>query len=55
MPPALIEQLADGGTLVIPIGTYEQKLMAFTRQGNSCISRTLEAVRFVPMVKGELL
>ena len=52
VPPPLIEQLKEGGRMVIPVGgTYEiQRLMVLTkdRQGR-VITRELLPVRFVPM------
>lgn len=54
VPPALQQQLTDGGTLIIPTGEQQQLLRRVRRQGNEFISDTIEAVHFVPLVKGEL-
>lgn len=54
VPAALLQQLADGGRLVIPVGTQEQILRVFSREGEKFTSRDIEAVRFVPLVPGEL-
>ena len=54
IPQALLEQLADGGRLLIPVGDDEQQLLKITRQGNEYLSETIEMVRFVPLVPGEL-
>ncbi|MDK9739535.1 protein-L-isoaspartate(D-aspartate) O-methyltransferase [Vibrio sp. D404a] len=54
IPQALLEQLADGGRLLIPVGDDEQQLLKITRQGNQYLSETIEMVRFVPLVPGEL-
>lgn len=55
VPPALLEQLADGGRLVIPVGEHTQILKIITRQGNDYHEKQVEAVRFVPLVPGDLL
>jgi protein-L-isoaspartate(D-aspartate) O-methyltransferase len=52
IPPALIEQLADGGRLVIPVGDGElQDLVRVTRVGpDQVLEETLTTVRFVPLI-----
>ncbi|MFQ3288247.1 MAG: protein-L-isoaspartate(D-aspartate) O-methyltransferase [Alteromonadaceae bacterium] len=55
VPQALLEQLVDGGRLIIPVGDDKQILKVITRQGNSFHEQQIEAVRFVPLVPGELL
>ncbi|GAA5218417.1 protein-L-isoaspartate(D-aspartate) O-methyltransferase [Corallincola platygyrae] len=52
VPTALLEQLADGGCLIIPVGSNEQVLQRITRQGDKFYSEQIEPVRFVPLVKG---
>nr|WP_087023765.1 protein-L-isoaspartate(D-aspartate) O-methyltransferase [Thaumasiovibrio subtropicus] len=52
-PQALLEQLADGGRLVIPVGDDQQVLKRIIRQGDNFISEDIEAVNFVPLVAGE--
>ncbi|ASJ97478.1 MULTISPECIES: protein-L-isoaspartate(D-aspartate) O-methyltransferase [Shewanella] len=54
VPEALLEQLVDGGVLVIPVGEETQQLMRVSRQGNQFFSKTIEMVKFVPLVNGEL-
>jgi len=49
-----MEQLDDGGILVLPVGEQAQTLKRIQRQGNDFVIDTVEAVRFVPLVKGEL-
>ena len=51
-PPALIEQLADGGRLVIPIGQthLEQTLTVFERKADSITRQPGVACRFVPLL-----
>lgn len=55
VPPALLAQLADGGRLIIPIGEQTQILKVITRDGDDFNEQHIEAVRFVPLVSGELL
>jgi protein-L-isoaspartate(D-aspartate) O-methyltransferase len=55
VPPALLEQLADGGCLIIPVGEKTQVLKIITRNGNIFDEQQVEAVRFVPLVAGDLL
>jgi protein-L-isoaspartate(D-aspartate) O-methyltransferase len=55
VPQALLEQLADGGRLVIPVGDQNQVLKIITRDGDSYNEQQVEAVRFVPLVPGDLL
>jgi protein-L-isoaspartate(D-aspartate) O-methyltransferase len=54
VPLALLEQLADGGRLVIPVGSQEQILRIYQRHGTTVTSSDIEAVRFVPLIPGEL-
>ncbi|MCG3759267.1 protein-L-isoaspartate(D-aspartate) O-methyltransferase [Vibrio cincinnatiensis] len=54
IPQALLEQLNDGGRLVIPVGGDEQQLLKIIRQGDTWITDVVEMVRFVPLVAGEL-
>jgi protein-L-isoaspartate(D-aspartate) O-methyltransferase len=51
VPPALVEQLAVGGRLCLPVGRgLDQDLLVLTREPDGSISRrTLAPVRFVPM------
>ena len=51
VPQPLVEQLADGGKLVIPLGgMQEQDLVMFTRQGTELIRENILPVRFVPLL-----
>lgn len=54
VPTALLEQLVDGGCLVVPVGEKSQILKVITKQGDNYIEKQIEAVRFVPLVAGEL-
>jgi len=55
VPQALLEQLVDGGRLVIPVGDQTQILKIITRNSDSYSEQQVEAVRFVPLVPGALL
>ncbi|WP_033095788.1 protein-L-isoaspartate(D-aspartate) O-methyltransferase [Colwellia psychrerythraea] len=55
VPPALLEQLAEGGRLIIPVGEQTQILKLITRDGDAFNEQQIEAVRFVPLVPGDLL
>jgi protein-L-isoaspartate(D-aspartate) O-methyltransferase len=51
IPPPLIEQLAEGGRLVIPIGPAEQQELVRVVKRDGCVSKeSLLACRFVPLV-----
>ncbi len=52
VPQELLEQLAIGGRLVIPIGTSAQTLYVIERQAKEYIQTKLEAVKFVPLLGG---
>lgn len=55
LPQVLLEQLADGGLLVIPVGgAGVQRLLAVRRVGEEFHEQVLEMVSFVPMLGGEL-
>lgn len=50
-PPALIEQLADGGRMVIPVDGADQHLLLVTRDAEGISVEVEERVRFVPLVE----
>jgi protein-L-isoaspartate(D-aspartate) O-methyltransferase len=52
VPRALLEQLAPGGRLVLPVGTGEQDLLLIEHTEDGFRRSVIEAVRFVPMVPG---
>ncbi len=54
VPQALLEQLALGGVLIIPVGEAVQQLLRVTRNESGYHTETIEMVRFVPLVNGEL-
>ena len=51
VPSVLLEQLADGGRLVMPVGTLaQQRLLVVQRIGDRFAERELGGVRFVPLI-----
>lgn len=50
IPQALIDQLADEGLMVIPVGEDEQVLQVVRKDGES---QEIIPVRFVPMIPGQ--
>ena len=55
VPPPLIEQLKDGGRMVIPVGSpfYTQTLMLVEKEGDQVTTRSLTPVRFVPFTRSD--
>lgn len=51
IPPPLIKQLKEGGTLILPLGStvYYQMLTLVTKKGGQITVRQIDSVRFVPM------
>ena len=54
IPAALMSQLDEDGIMVLPVGEEQQVLQRIRRKGDEFIIETVEAVRFVPLVKGDL-
>lgn len=53
MPKALLEQLAENGRIVLPVGPEgSQELLRLTRRGNEYTRERLGFVSFVPLVGG---
>jgi protein-L-isoaspartate(D-aspartate) O-methyltransferase len=51
VPPPLVDQLAEGGRLVIPVGNSDhQQLLKIVKSQGRIIERELFACRFVPLV-----
>lgn len=54
IPYALIEQLVEGGRMVVPVGSYgSQSLVLGVKHKNRLVQRHLMDVVFVPLVKGK--
>lgn len=53
VPQALLEQLAVGGRMVLPLGAQEQFLTLIERDENGYTESRLEAVNFVPILTGK--
>jgi protein-L-isoaspartate(D-aspartate) O-methyltransferase len=52
VPPYLIQQLKDGGRLILPLGSiqYYQTLTLIERQGEELLVSYITSVSFVPMI-----
>jgi protein-L-isoaspartate(D-aspartate) O-methyltransferase len=55
IPPPLVDQLADGGLMVIPVGTpfLVQSLMLLEKTGDDVRTSSLMPVRFVPFRRAD--
>lgn len=53
VPQALVDQLADGGRMIFPLGTGAQRLVILRKKGGKIEQEADLRVRFVPMVRGE--
>jgi protein-L-isoaspartate(D-aspartate) O-methyltransferase len=54
VPPPLVDQLRDGGRLVIPVGSgIAQELQLVRKSGDALTTRHLDGVRFVPLIGKE--
>ncbi len=49
IPPPLLEQLKDGGRMVLPVGEYVQELVVVNKNKNGISMENVLPVRFVPM------
>ncbi|MBI2308460.1 MAG: protein-L-isoaspartate(D-aspartate) O-methyltransferase [Rhodocyclales bacterium] len=52
VPPALLQQLALGGRMMLPLGTSEQVLCLIEHRPEGFVESRLDAVRFVPLLSG---
>ncbi|WP_218352408.1 protein-L-isoaspartate(D-aspartate) O-methyltransferase [Alteromonas lipotrueiana] len=54
VPDDLLLQVREGGRLIIPVGDEQQQLLCIDRIDGELLTQTVEAVRFVPLVAGDL-
>ena len=54
VPESLLQQLAPGGRLVIPVGGASQSLRLIERNGTKFDETELDAVSFVPLLGGQV-
>jgi len=52
VPPVLVEQLAEGGRMMLPVGEWFQRLVILRKQQGRILQEEDLSVRFVPMVHG---
>jgi protein-L-isoaspartate(D-aspartate) O-methyltransferase len=52
VPQPLLDQLAVGGRLILPLGSRSQVLCLVERSGDGLVEKLYDAVRFVPMLPG---
>jgi protein-L-isoaspartate(D-aspartate) O-methyltransferase len=55
VPQALVDQLADGGIMVLPLGSHggAQNIVKLTKSQTGMTRENLIAVRFVPLLPGQ--
>jgi protein-L-isoaspartate(D-aspartate) O-methyltransferase len=53
IPSALVDQLAVGGTMVVPVGSTFQEMTIVTKTAQGVTHKETMSVRFVPMVDGK--
>jgi protein-L-isoaspartate(D-aspartate) O-methyltransferase len=51
IPQTLVDQLADGGIMVVPVGTAFQEMVIITKTAEGVTQKRTIDVRFVPMVE----
>ena len=49
VPQPLVDQLADGGRMILPVGGRDQELILIEKSGGEVRRRSVLPVRFVPM------
>ncbi|MBK6552604.1 MAG: protein-L-isoaspartate(D-aspartate) O-methyltransferase [Rhodocyclaceae bacterium] len=52
VPRALLDQLAPGGRLMLPLGSQDQVLNLFERTAQGVVETRFDPVRFVPLLPG---
>jgi protein-L-isoaspartate(D-aspartate) O-methyltransferase len=53
VPAALLQQLAPGGRMIVPVGSGDQALCLIERTATGLTEKWLDAVRFVPLRGGK--
>ncbi len=53
VPRALLQQLAPGGRMIVPVGSGDQALCLIERSSSGFTEKWLDAVRFVPLRGGK--
>lgn len=53
IPPLLIQQLKEGGRMVIPVGKFWQELKLVVKENGKIKVKDIIPVRFVPMIRRE--
>jgi protein-L-isoaspartate(D-aspartate) O-methyltransferase len=52
VPPALLQQLALGGRMLLPLGSASQQLVLIEKRAEGYVESRLDDVRFVPLLPG---
>ena len=52
IPQALLQQLALGGRMLLPLGSGDQYLVLIERRADAYVETRLDGVRFVPLLSG---
>ena len=52
IPQGLLDQMAEGGRMILPVGGEKQSLVLVTRSGDKWQRTVLEEVKFVPFLAG---
>ena len=52
IPQGLLDQMAEGGRMILPVGGEKQSLILVTRDGDTWQRSELEEVNFVPFLTG---
>ena len=54
-PLKLIEQLKDGGKMIVPIASDSENLFLFEKVGGHVVEKIVAPCSFVPLKKGEVV